>query len=73
MEKKKEMSKESKDQMRNVLKYIRDRCREEAAEDNVCEFDFGNDLRDWYNEALSSFFEKMADIVEDAVRDMESK
>lgn len=65
---KKDNEDDSKKTLEKVLKHIYERCREESEEEFPCEFDLGNDPRDWYNEALITFFEKMADITEEAIK-----
>lgn len=65
---KKDNESDSKKNLEKALKYISKRCREESEEEFLCEFDLGNDPRDWYNEALIALFEKMADITEEAIK-----
>jgi hypothetical protein len=56
--------------LKETLSYISERCREECDEANGLKSNYDEE-RDWYNEAMASFFEKMADIIEEAVSEIE--
>ena len=53
------------EQLEEILQYVSDRCREESEEANS--MGFGNGREDIINEALGMFFEKMSDIIEEAI------
>ena len=53
------------EQFEDILQYISNRCREESEEANS--IGFGNSREDLVNEALGVFFEKMSDIIDEAI------
>ena len=53
------------EQLEEILQYVSERCREESEEANS--MGFGNDRQDIVNEALGMFFEKMSDIIDEAI------
>ena len=53
------------EQLKETLQYVSERCREESEEANS--MGFGNDREDIVNEALGMFFEKMSDIIDEAI------
>lgn len=61
---------DDKKRLQETLSYISERCREECDEANGLKSNYDEE-RDWYNEAMASFFEKMAEIIEEAVAEMD--
>lgn len=64
---KKEIEMVSREKLEEFLQYVSDRCREEAEEANTCKIGFGTEAEDILNEALGTFFEKMSEIIEEAI------
>ncbi len=56
--------------LKETLSYISERCREECDEANGLKSNYDED-GDWYNEAMASFFEKMAEIIEEAIAEID--
>jgi DNA-binding cell septation regulator SpoVG len=62
---------EQSEKFKDIFQHICDRCREEAEEANGKKFDFDKDEMDPVSEALAVFFERMADIIEEAIEQVD--